>query len=140
MTSIKITFSEDDVVPQQVPKLQNASHINNHQTMYREKEPYLHLHLLRNYTPLKSLSCPLYNINTVENILVNLCTHINNHQTMYREKEPYLHLHLLRNYAPLKIFLGKSCPLYNFNTVKNIFMKQCTYTNHHQAICREKEP
>ena len=27
MTSIKITFPEDDVVPQQVPKSQNASHI-----------------------------------------------------------------------------------------------------------------
>ena len=27
MTSIKITFSDDDVVPQQVPKSQNASHI-----------------------------------------------------------------------------------------------------------------
>ena len=29
MTSIKITFSDDDVVPQQVPKSQNASHIVN---------------------------------------------------------------------------------------------------------------
>ena len=27
MTSIKITFSDDDVVPQQVPKSQNASHM-----------------------------------------------------------------------------------------------------------------
>ena len=27
MTSIKITFSADDVVPQEVPKSQNASHI-----------------------------------------------------------------------------------------------------------------
>ena len=29
MTSIKITFSDDDVVPQQVPKSQNASHIGS---------------------------------------------------------------------------------------------------------------
>ena len=33
MTSIKITFSGDDVVPQQVPKSQNASHIRNKITL-----------------------------------------------------------------------------------------------------------
>ena len=42
---------------------------------------------------------------------------------MCREQEPKLHVHFLLNYAPLKFFLWKSCPLYNFDTVQNIFMK-----------------
>ena len=34
-------------------------------------------------------------------------------------------------------FLWKSCLLYNFNTVQNIFMKLCTNIYHYQTICRE---
>ena len=58
---------------------------------------------------------------------------------MCREKELQLFIHNLHNYAPLKFILRKSCPLYNFNTIKNIFMKLCTNINHYQTICREKE-
>ena len=32
-----------------------------------------------------------------------------------------------------------ACPLYYFNTVKNIFMKHCTDINCHQTMCREEE-
>ena len=53
---------------------------------------------------------------------------------MCREEEPTLNLHFLRNYGPLKIFLQKSCPLYNFNTVQNIFMKLCRNINHHKTM------
>ena len=145
-----------------------GTNINRHQTMCREQEPTFHLHFLWNYGPLKFFLwklCPLYNFNTdknifmkpctninhhhtkcreyqdtVKNIFVKLCRNINLHQTMCREKEPTLHLHFLRNSAPLKFFLWKSCPLCNFNTDKNIFMKPCTNINHHHTKCREIEP
>ena len=58
---------------------------------------------------------------------------------MCREKEPLLHLHFfLQTYAPLKFFLCKSCPLYNFHTVKNIFMKLGTNINLYQSMCKKK--
>ena len=69
-----------------------------------------------------------------------LGTNINHHQTMCKERRTDTSLTFLRSYGPLKIFLWKSCPLYNFDTNMNIFMKLCTNTNKHQSMCREKEP
>ena len=83
--------------------------------------------------------CLLHNFDTVQDIFMKLSTNINHHQTMCREQEPKLHLYFLQNYGPLKFFLWKSCPLYNFDTVQNIFMKRCRNINHHQTICREQE-
>ena len=70
------------------------------------------------------------------------------HETLYNYKPPsddgqrkrtvIPHTFLL-NYAPLNIFLRKVCPLYNFNSVKNTFLKLCTNINHYQTMCREKE-
>ena len=99
-----------------------GTNINRHQTMYREQELTLHLHFLQNYGPLKVFLwklCQHYNLDTVQNIFLKLCTNINHHQMTCRDKEPELHLHYLRNYAPLKFFLWKSCQLCNFNTVQN---------------------
>ena len=81
---------------------------------------------LRNYAPLKFLlwkSCPLYNFNTVENIfikLVQIKTTIRRCAENKNRNSTYI---FLKNYAPLKFLLWKSCPLYNFNTVENIFIK-----------------
>ena len=65
--------------------------INHRQTMYKEQEPTLHLHFLRNYGPLKFFwwkLCPLYNFDAIQNIFVKLCRNIDHHQMMCREEEP----------------------------------------------------
>ena len=59
---------------------------------------------------------------------------------MYREKKTVTPSTFLRNYAPFKLFLLESCPIFNSNTVENIFMKLGTNINHHLPMCREKEP
>ena len=46
----------------------------------------------------------------------------------------------LLNYSPLKVSVWKSCPLHNFETVKNIFIELRTNIKLYQMICREKEP
>ena len=69
--------------------------------------------------------CPLHNSDTVQDIFMKLGSNVNHHQTMCREQEPTLNLHFSRNYGPLKCFLRKSCPLYYFDTVQNIYMKLC---------------
>ena len=58
---------------------------------------------------------------------------------MCREKETLLHLHFVWNYAPLKFFLLNFCLLYNFNTLKNIFIKLGTNIKYHQMMWGEKE-
>ena len=120
-----------------------CKNINHHQTMCREHEPILCLYFLRNYGPLNFFwwkSCPLHNFDTVQNIFMKLCGNINHHPTMCRELVPKLCLYFLRNYGPLNFFWWKSCPLHNFDTVQNIFMKLCGNINHHQTMCREQEP
>ena len=89
--------------------------------------------------PTVNFSCPLHNSDTIQDIFMKLGTNINHYQTMCREQEPLLHLHFLWNYGPLKFFLRKSCPLYNFDTIQNIFMKLCRNINYHQTMCREKK-
>ena len=57
--------------------------INNYQTICREQEPTLHLHILRNYIPLNFFSwnsCPLYKFDTGGNVFIKLCTNKNHHQ------------------------------------------------------------
>ena len=53
-----------------------------------------------------------------------------------KKNRNYLHFTVL---CPFEIFAMKTRPLYNFNTVKHIFMKLCTDINHYQTMCREKE-
>ena len=86
-----------------------------------------------------NFSCPLRNSDTIQDIFMKLGTNINHSQTKCREQEPTLHLHFLRNHGPLKFLAWKSCPLYNFDTAKNIFMKLRRNINHHQTMCREQE-
>ena len=100
--------------------------------------PALHPSVRRSICPSINFSCPLHNSDTVQDIFMKLDTNINHHQTMCREQEPELRLHFLRNYSPLKFFWWKSCPLNNFDTVQNIFMKLCSNINHHQTMAEKK--
>ena len=48
------------------------------------------------------------------------------------------------SYVPLKFVISssvtKSCPLYNFKTVQDIFMKLYTNITQHWMTCRVQEP
>ena len=90
--------------------------------------------------PSVYFSCPLHNSDTAQDIFMKIGTNINHPQTMCRKQKPTRQLHFLRNYGPLKFFLPKSCPLYNFDTVQNIFIKFCRNINRHQTMYRGKEP
>ena len=84
--------------------------------------------------PSVSFSCPLHNSNTVHNIFMKLSTNINHHQRMRREQEIDTLPTFLRNYGPFKFFLRKWYLLYNFDTVKNVFMNLCARISHHKRM------
>ena len=84
-------------------------------------------------------SCPLYNFDTVQNIFIKLCTKYKPLSDDVHRKRTEAPPTSLRNCASLKFFPWKSCPLYNFNTIKNIFMKLCTNINRCQKMCKKRK-
>ena len=90
--------------------------------------------------PSVNFSCPFHNSDTVRDIFMKV---------WYKYKPPSDDVQrtrtdtppsFLRNYGLLKFFLRKSCPLYNLDTLENVFKKLCTNVNDHQTMCREQEP
>ena len=78
--------------------------IKHDQTTCRHWQWSLHLHFLRNDSPLWFSvwkSCPLYDFDTVWDNFTKLGRNIKHDQTTCRDWQWSLHLHLLRNYSPL---------------------------------------
>ena len=83
-------------------------------------------------------SCPVHNFDTVRDNFTKLGRNVKHDQTTCRDKQPSLHLHFLRNYSPLKFSVQKSCPLYNFDTVRDNFTKLGRNIKHYQTTCRDQ--
>ena len=87
----------------------------------------LHININQHWTK----SCPLCNFKTVHGIFMKLHTNIN--QQSARTITLVL---ILFSYVPLNFlssnFLTQACPLYNFKTVQDIFIKLHTNIKHHK--------
>ena len=106
--------------------------------MFREQVPYLYIHSLHIYAPLKTSrkSCLLSNSETFGDIFMKLvqCKII----VRPCAEKNCNHLHSLQNYAPLKISPWKSCSLNNSETLRDIFLKFGTNIKYHRTIFREQ--
>ena len=80
-------------------------------------------------------SCPFYNFGTVQDMFIKRHTNIKHQKMTRRVQEPYLLNMYFLSYVPLKFVnsssVTKSCLLYNFKTVQDIFTKLNTNINQH---------
>ena len=95
--------------------------------------------ILLGYFPLiisDSISCPLYNLNTLWNTVMILHSYVEQVMTMCRVQEWKLPLsHFLSDF-PLMVSDAISCPLHNLKTVWNIIMILHSIVEQAMTICR----
>ena len=84
-------------------------------------------------------SCPLFNLNTLWNILMVLCRNVEQDQTMCRIQEWQLCLSYFWHYLPLLYLTVISCPLCKSKTLWNIFMILGRNVEQDQTKCHIQE-
>ena len=84
--------------------------------------------------PSINFSCTLHNSDTVKDIFMKLDTNIDHHQMTCREQKFETPSTVFEEWCPFGIFWWKSCPLYNCNTIRNIFMKLGTNIKHEHTM------
>ena len=72
----------------------------------------------------------------VKDIFMKLGTNIN-HNGLCAETKNCISTYNFTKLCPFDFFLRKYCPLYNFNTIKDIFMKLGTNIKDHQTMFSE---
>ena len=112
--------------------------------MCRVQKRELSLSYCPSYFPLMALdaiSCLLFNLKTVWNIMMILYSYVEQVMTMCRIQEWQLSLSYFLSYFPM-IILDKfhvSRPIYNLNTLWNIIMILHRYIEQVMAMCRVQE-
>ena len=101
------------------------SYVEQVMTMCRIQEWQLSLSYFPSYFPLiisDAILCPLYNLNTLWNMIIILYSYIEQVMTVCRVKEWQLSLSYFLSYFSLMISDAISCPLHNLKTIWNITM------------------
>ena len=83
--------------------------------------------------------CPLYNLNTLWNIIMIHHTYVEQVMTMCLVQEWQLSLSYFLSYFPLTVSDAISCPLHNLKTVWNIIMILHSYVEQVMTMCRIQE-
>ena len=118
------------------------SYVEQVMTMCRIQKWQLSLSYFLSYFPLiisDAISYPLYNINTLGNIIMILHSYVEQVMTMCRVKEWQLSLSYFLSYFPLMISDAISCPLHNLKTVWNISMILHSYVEQVMTMCHVQE-
>ena len=116
------------------------SYLEQVMTMCRIQEWQLLLSYFLSYFPLiisDAISCPLYNLNTLWNIIMILHSYVEQVMTMCHVKELLLSYFL--SYFPLMISDAISCLLHNLKTVWNITMIHHSYVEQVMTMCHVQE-
>ena len=111
-------------------------------TMCRVLEPHLSLSYFLSYFPLMvsdAISCPLYNLKTVWNVIMILYSYVEQVLLMCHVQEWQLSLSYFLSYFPLIISYAILCPLYNLNSLWNIIMILHSYVEQVIMMCCVQE-
>ena len=109
------------------------SYVEQVKTMCRVQEWQLWLSYFLGYFPMMvsdAISCPLYKLNTVRNIIMILHSYVEQVMTMCRVQEWQLSLSYFPSYCPLLFSDAISCPLHNLNTLCDFIMILHSYVEH----------
>ena len=111
-------------------------------TMCHVQEWQLSLSYFLSYFPLMvsdAISCPLYYLKTIWNIMMILYCYVEQVMSMCRIQEWQLSLSYFLSYFPLIFSYAISCPLYNLNTLWNIIMILHSYVEQVMTMCHVQE-
>ena len=106
------------------------------------QEWQLSLSSFLSYFPLiisNAISCPLYNLNTLWNIIMILHSYVEKVMTMCCVQERQLLLSYFLSYFPLMVSDAISCLLHNLKTIWNIIMIFHSYVEQVMTMCRIQE-
>ena len=118
------------------------SYVGQVMTMCGIQEWQLSLSYFLSHCPLiisDAISCPLYNLNTLWNIIMILHSYVEQVMTMCCIQEWQLLLSYSLSYFPLMVSDAISCPLHNLKTVWNIIMILHSYVEQVITICPVQE-
>ena len=118
------------------------SYVEQIMTMCRIQEWQHSRSYFLSYFPLiisDAISCPLYNLDTLWNIIMILHSYIEQIMTMCRVQEWQLSLACFFSYFPFMFSDATFCLLHNLITVWNIIMIFHSYVEQVMMICRIQE-
>ena len=118
------------------------SYVEQVMSMCRIQEWQLLLSYFLSYFPLiisYAISCPLYNLNTLWNIIMILHSYVEQVMTMCHVQEWQLLLSYFLSYFPLMVSDAIWCPLHNLKSLWNIIMIRHRCVEQVMTMCRVKE-
>ena len=119
-----------------------SSYVEQVMTMCHIQEWQLLLSYFLSYFPLMvshAISCPIYKLNTLWNIIMILHSYVEQVMTMCHVHERQLSLSYFLSYFPLMVSDAISCQLHNLKTVWNIIMILHSYVEQVMTMCSVQE-